>query len=104
VVLRGYRSRLQPGHHLLSSALKGRFFLFILLILVTSGFARLDRDKANNIPRIPGGAFGSAWLTLQLQGAALAVRLLSVPSTKPAVAFLFSYLFLNPHFPLWYFL
>jgi hypothetical protein len=50
--------------------------LFILLILATSGLARLDRDKANNIPRMHGGAFGPAWLKLQLREAALAVRLL----------------------------
>jgi hypothetical protein len=29
-------------------------------------FARLDRDKANNIPRMHDGAFGSAQLKLQL--------------------------------------
>jgi hypothetical protein len=47
------------------SALQGRFFLVHLLILATSGFPRLDCDEANNIPRMYGGAFGSAWLKLQ---------------------------------------
>jgi hypothetical protein len=81
------------GHHPLSSALKGRFFLVHLLILATSGFPRLDCDEANNIPRMYGGAFGSAWLKLQLREAALAVRLLVSFGPSLLSLSLFSYVF-----------
>jgi hypothetical protein len=37
--------------------------LFILLDLATPELARLDRDKANDIPWLDGGVFGSAWLS-----------------------------------------
>jgi hypothetical protein len=64
------------GHHPLSSALKGASFLLYCFHWSDITTSRLDRDEANNIPRMHGGAFGSAWLKLQLREAALAVRLL----------------------------
>jgi hypothetical protein len=67
--------------------------LFILLDLATPELARLGHDKANTIPRMDGGVFGSAWLELQLRQAALAVRLLMScgPSLLPLS--LFCYVF-----------
>jgi hypothetical protein len=65
------------GHHPLSSALKGASFLLYCFHWSDITTSRLDRDEANNIPRMHGGAFGSAWLKLQLREAALAVRLLA---------------------------
>jgi hypothetical protein len=74
--------------------------LFILLISATAELARLDRDKANNIPRMHGGAFGSAWIKLQLRQAALAVRLLASFGPSLLSLSLFSYEFCNPQPPL----
>jgi hypothetical protein len=76
-MFRSCGDRLQPRTSPPFERPEGRFFLFILLISATAELARLDRDKANNIPRMHGGAFGSAWIKLQLRQAALAVRLLA---------------------------
>jgi hypothetical protein len=67
--------------------------LFILLDLATPELARLDRDKANDIPWMDGGVFGSAWHKLQLRQAALAVGLLMSCGPSLLSLSLFCYVF-----------
>jgi hypothetical protein len=66
VMFRGSGSRRQSKTSPPFERPEGRFFFGHFTDFSDISTRPLDRDKANNIPRMHGGGFGFAWLKLQL--------------------------------------